>query len=79
MEIRILVGDPIEKSPYLRMAAQGVRAGEVPRQLLVAEGRVDGAMTDRVDRLGMPPAAAARHRVMPFDAKPQRAAAQEAG
>ncbi len=60
------------------MAAQGLTRRIIPLQLLVGQGRVDGAVADWVDGNGLPPAAAFRNRMVPFDAAAERALAQKA-
>ena len=79
MEVRVLVLDPAEEGLDLGMAAQGISAGEGSFQLLVRESRVDEAVADGMDRLGVPAAAAARHGMVPFHTAAERAAAEEAG
>ena len=48
-------------------------------QLMVADGRVDGAMADRMDGRSLPTAAAFRNEVMLLHPSTERAPAQKAG
>jgi hypothetical protein len=75
MEIRILARDPGDEPGKFLMPEQGFGSGIASLELLVAESGVNGAMTDRVNRLRMSATTAFRHRMMPFDPPPERTAA----
>src|SRR6187399_2442414 len=79
VEVRLLAADPGNESGELRMASKCLCRRIAAFERLVVEHRMDGAVADRMDRLGFPPTARFRDGVMPFHLSAERSAAQETG
>ncbi len=78
MEIRVLVHDPGKEARDLIVAAEQCRRIPDPRQLRVGKTGMKRSVTDGMDRLLFPPAAALRHRVVPLGSPAERAGAEPA-
>ncbi|PAV92377.1 hypothetical protein WR25_19414 [Diploscapter pachys] len=78
MEVGGLVGDPRQKARDIGMRAQHRGLGIVAGQLRVGQGRMDGAMADRMDRRGHAPAFGFGDQMVPLHLCAQRPLAQRA-
>lgn len=75
VKIGWFVHDPAQKRGKHPPLSEQCQVCPDPRQLGIAERRMDRAMADRVERDGAAPAFALRGRMMPFDATAEGARA----
>ena len=79
MEISGLARNPTQEIAYRWVLAQPRGRFAAPLEFGIAEIRVYGAVTDRMERHSLAPAPASWHGMVPFDAPPQRTRAEPAG
>ena len=78
MKVGILVFDPGEEFRDVGVGPERSQVPADPLQFPIGIAGVEGAVTDRVDRDLLRPAAAFRHRMMPLHPCAQRAGAEPA-
>lgn len=78
VEIGRLVSNPRKEARDAGMSAEDVGVTFDPAQFRIGHLRMDGAMTDRMDRHGVPPSPAPGDGMMPFDTPPERTGAEPA-
>lgn len=79
MKVGVLGRDPGKEAGKLGIGGERGRVGAGPGQFLVGEGRVEGAVADRVHRPRLPPPARLGNGMMLLDASTERAGAEPAG
>ena len=68
MKVSGFVRDPSKKASHILTRSQHVQIRKFSRQLIISHVRMNGAMTDWMNRHGLVPTFTLGHTMMPFNA-----------